>query len=243
MGGIVPLPMSFCPSWAQNEKLRLATQASLASWPRSDVVCPSEKRRSKEVCRTSERSRKREVKKAELKTKQEITKRKTKMAKTNRIILPKLGPFITGWRHAYKYRDTLLANCSSDWSSPASKLMWYINNKTVPGYSLQPQINEVTRNTDGLHLFISHLQLRLPLEDQRFISKSEVLELRCTADIMGLASVRRESRVRTTVLALKDAGYNQRLTENGSCINGQPASLAAWLLGIVHFLRWHGTQS
>ncbi|XP_070137647.1 uncharacterized protein beat-Vc isoform X3 [Drosophila bipectinata] len=86
MGGIVPLPMSFCPSWAQNEKLRLATQASLASWPRSDVVCPSEKRRSKEVCRTSERSRKREVKKAELKTKQEITKRKTKMAKTNRIM-------------------------------------------------------------------------------------------------------------------------------------------------------------
>uniref|UniRef100_A0A6P4E229 Uncharacterized protein LOC108037233 n=1 Tax=Drosophila rhopaloa TaxID=1041015 RepID=A0A6P4E229_DRORH len=113
----------------------------------------------------------------------------------------------------------------------------------APGHSLQPQINEVSRNTDGFHLFASHLQLRLHLDDQRFISKSEMLELRCTADIMGLAAVRRESRVRTTILALKDAGTKQRLTENGSCITGQPASLAAWLLSLVHILRWHSSQS
>jgi len=91
---------------------------------------------------------------------------------------------------------------------------------------LQPQINEVSRNADGFHLFASHLQLRLHLDDPRFISKSEMLELRCTADIMGLAAVRRESRVRTTILALKDAGTKQRLTENGSCITGQPGELA-----------------
>lgn len=92
----------------------------------------------------------------------------------------------------------------------------------APGHSLLPQVNEVTRHADGFHLFSSHLQLRLHLDDQRFISKSEVLQLSCTADIMGIASVRRESRVETTILALKDAGTNQRLTENGSCITGQP---------------------
>ncbi|KAI8044596.1 hypothetical protein M5D96_000767 [Drosophila gunungcola] len=148
-------------------------------------------------------------------------------------------------------------NCTSEMSSPMAKLMWFINNKTLaisisvsvcfrpqaPVHSLQPQINEVARNTDGFHLFTSHLQLRLHLDDQRFISKSEMLELRCTADIMGLAAVRRQQQVRTTILALKDAGTKQRLTENGSCITGQPASLAAWLLSLVHILRWHGSQS
>ncbi|KAH8264065.1 hypothetical protein KR038_002102 [Drosophila bunnanda] len=158
-------------------------------------------------------------------------------------VLPKYDPFISGVKLAYKYHDYLVANCSSEWSSPAAKLMWYINNKTAPGHSLLPQVNEVTRHADGFHLFSSHLQLRLHLDDQRFISKSEVLQLSCSADIMGIASVRRESRVETTILALKDAGTNQRLTENGSCITGQPASLAAWLLSLVHFLRWHGTQS
>lgn len=38
---------------------------------------------------------------------------------------------------------------------------------------------------------------------------------------MGLASLRRESRMRTTILALKDNGYNQRLTENGTCANAR----------------------
>ncbi|XP_017140082.1 uncharacterized protein LOC108154331 [Drosophila miranda] len=158
-------------------------------------------------------------------------------------VLPKFDPFISGVRHAYKYHDTLMANCSSEWSSPAAKLMWYINNKTAPQHSLQPQVNEITRNVEGFPLFASNLQLRLHLDDQRFISKSEMLELRCGADIMGLASARRESRVRTTVLALKDAGTNQRFTENGSCISGRPASLAAWLLGLVQLMRWHRSQS
>ncbi|EDW97154.2 uncharacterized protein LOC6536873 [Drosophila yakuba] len=158
-------------------------------------------------------------------------------------VLPKFDPFISGVRHAYKYHDYLEANCSTEMSSPMAKLTWYINNKTAPGHSLQPQINEVSRNVDGFHLFASHLQLRLHLDDQRFISKSEMLELRCTADIMGMAAIRRESRVRTTILALKDAGTKQRLTENGSCITGQPASLAAWLLSLVHILRWQSSQS
>ncbi|EDV49312.1 uncharacterized protein Dere_GG17099, isoform D [Drosophila erecta] len=158
-------------------------------------------------------------------------------------VLPKFDPFISGVRHVYKYHDYLDANCSTELSSPMAKLTWYINNKTAPGHSLQPQINEVSRNVDGFHLFASHLQLRLHLDDQRFISKSEMLELRCTADIMGLAAVRRESKVRATILALKDAGTKQRLTENGSCITGQPASLAAWLLSLVHILRWQSSQS
>lgn len=91
----------------------------------------------------------------------------------------------------------------------------------APQSSLQPQINEITRNIEGFPLYASNLQLRVHIDDQRFISKSEVLELRCSADIMGLAILRRESRTRTTILALKDNGYNQRLTENGTCASAR----------------------
>ncbi|EDV93270.1 GH19209 [Drosophila grimshawi] len=158
-------------------------------------------------------------------------------------VLPKFDPFITGIRHAYKYRDTLLANCSSEWSSPAARLTWYVNNKTAPLTSLQPQINEITRNIEGFPLYASNLQLRLHIDDQRFISKSEVLELRCSSDIMGLTHLRRTSWMRTTILALKDSGYNQRLTENGNCASARAATLGFWLVCITIFLRWHCTLS
>ncbi|XP_064552605.1 uncharacterized protein beat-Vc isoform X1 [Drosophila montana] len=158
-------------------------------------------------------------------------------------VLPKFDPFISGMRHAYKYRDTLLANCSSEWSNPAARLTWYINNKTAPQMQLQPQINEVTRNVEGFALYASNLQLRLHLDDKRFIGKSEMLDLRCVADIMGLPAVRRESSIRTTILALKDSGYNQRLIENGTCASARAATFAAWLLCLTSLMRWHCTLS
>ncbi|XP_030370384.1 uncharacterized protein LOC115621004 [Scaptodrosophila lebanonensis] len=157
-------------------------------------------------------------------------------------VLPKFDPFISGMRHAYKYRDTLLVNCSSEWSSPAAKLTWYINNKTAPQHSLQPQINEITRNTEGFPLYASSLQLRLHIDDPRFISKSEMLELRCNADIMGLASAQRESRVRTTILALKDAGLNQRLTESGVAASAIGGTFVACCCALASLL-WQYSRS
>ncbi|XP_036213680.2 uncharacterized protein beat-Vc [Bactrocera oleae] len=136
-------------------------------------------------------------------------------------VLPKFGPFINGIVHPYRYGDFLAVNCSSDWSNPATTLTWYINNKTAPFTSLQPQLNEITRNTDGFMLYASSLQLRIHIDDPRFISKSEILELKCVADIMGISSVRRESKVRATILALRDAGHKQRLLGQG---NGASAS-------------------
>lgn len=70
-------------------------------------------------------------------------------------------------------------------------------------------------------LYASSLQLRIHIDDPRFISKSEILELKCVADIMGISSVRRESKVRATILALRDAGHKQRLLGPG---NGASAS-------------------
>ncbi|XP_050317373.1 uncharacterized protein LOC126751284 isoform X2 [Bactrocera neohumeralis] len=131
-------------------------------------------------------------------------------------VLPKFGPFINGIVHPYRYGDFLAVNCSSDWSNPATTLTWYINNKTAPFTSLQPQLNEITRNTDGFMLYASSLQLRIHIDDPRFISKSEILELKCVADIMGISSVRRESKVRATILALRDAGHKQRLLGQGN---------------------------
>ncbi|XP_067619313.1 uncharacterized protein beat-Vc [Eurosta solidaginis] len=131
-------------------------------------------------------------------------------------VLPKFDPFISGIVHPYRYGDFLAVNCSSEWSNPAATLTWYINNKTAPMNSLQPQINEITRNTDGFMLYASSLQLRIHIDDPRFISKSEILELKCVADIMSIPSVRRESKVRATILALRDAGHKQRLLGQGN---------------------------
>ncbi|XP_017953515.1 uncharacterized protein LOC108649032 [Drosophila navojoa] len=158
-------------------------------------------------------------------------------------VLPKFDPLISGIRRTYKYRDTLVANCSSEWSSPAARLTWYINNKTAPQMQLQPQINEVIHNTEGFPLYASKLQLRLHIDDQRFIGKSEMLELRCVADILGVASLRRESWLRTTIMALRDSGVNQRRAENGACASARAATFAAWLLCLTSLLRWHCTLS
>lgn len=69
-----------------------------------------------------------------------------------------------------------------------------------------------------------------------------MLELRCSADIMGLASLRRESRMRTTILALKDNGYNQRLTENGTCANARAGESGPELIISIpytlYLLKW-----
>ncbi|TMW45300.1 hypothetical protein DOY81_009620, partial [Sarcophaga bullata] len=77
--------------------------------------------------------------------------------------------------------------------------------------TVQPQINEFSRSSDGFVLSASNLQLRIYVDDQRFIGKSEVLELKCAADIMGIASVHRETKVRATILSLADTSNKQRL--------------------------------
>lgn len=85
--------------------------------------------------------------------------------------------------------------------------------------TVQPQINEISRSSDGFLLSASNLQLRIYVDDQRFIGKSEVLELKCVADIMGIASVRRETRVRATILSLADTSNKQRLLGGSSSAN------------------------
>lgn len=85
--------------------------------------------------------------------------------------------------------------------------------------TVQPQINEISRSSDGFLLSASNLQLRIYVDDQRFIGKSEVLELKCVADIMGIASVRRETKVRATILSLADTSNKQRLLGGSSNAN------------------------
>ncbi|ALC45851.1 beat-Vc [Drosophila busckii] len=157
-------------------------------------------------------------------------------------VLPKSDPEISGVERTYQYRNTLLANCSFE-SSPAAKLTWYINNKTASQSSMLPVVYDVKRNDDGISVYKSHLQLRIYIDDKRYINKSEMLELRCSADIMGVASLRRSSQARTTILASKGSGHNQRLTENGACASARAATIAAWFLCIATLLRWRCTLS
>lgn len=45
--------------------------------------------------------------------------------------LPKHDPIVTGISHTYLYDDFLIANCTSDMSSPPATLSWSINNERV----------------------------------------------------------------------------------------------------------------
>ncbi|XP_037952001.1 fasciclin-3-like [Teleopsis dalmanni] len=167
-------------------------------------------------------------------------------------ILPKFDPLISGVKHSYKYGDFLLANCSSEWSNPPATLTWYINNKTAPPNSLQPQINEITRNAEGFVLYTSNMQLRIHIDDPRFIGKSEALELKCVADILGIESLRKQTKAKVKILALKDAGHKQRFLDQGN-INANSAgdSLSGimglvWILGVSNLLQvklmWTGVR-
>lgn len=85
--------------------------------------------------------------------------------------------------------------------------------------TVQPQINEFSRSSDGFVLSASNLQLRIYVDDQRFIGKSEVFELKCAADIMGIPSIRRETKVRATILSLADTSHKQRLLGGSATAN------------------------
>ncbi|XP_059219856.1 fasciclin-3 [Stomoxys calcitrans] len=146
-------------------------------------------------------------------------------------VLPKFDPFISGLQHTYRYHDYIQLNCSSEGSNPPATLTWYINNKTATMKAVKPQINEISRTTDGFALYASNLQLLINIDDSRFITKSEVLELKCVADIMGIPSVRRETKVRATILALADISYKQRLESPNSAahsIHCNRVQLAMW---------------
>ncbi|XP_058982812.1 uncharacterized protein LOC101896291 [Musca domestica] len=151
-------------------------------------------------------------------------------------VLPKFDPFISGLQHTYRYHDYIQLNCSSEGSNPPAALTWYINNKTAAVKSVKPQINEISRTSDGFQLYSSNLQLLINIDDSRFITKSEVLELKCVADILGIPSARRETKVRATILALADASHKQRLQGPNSSANsvqydGMPARnvfIAVW---------------
>ncbi|KAJ8921392.1 hypothetical protein NQ315_003008 [Exocentrus adspersus] len=47
------------------------------------------------------------------------------------VSLPKKDPYITGLRTRYKLGDVLRTNCTSEKSSPAANLAWYVNGQHV----------------------------------------------------------------------------------------------------------------
>lgn len=54
-----------------------------------------------------------------------------KKCKINFSALPRHDPDINGIAHSYAFGDFVLANCTSDKSSPPSSLTWYINDEKV----------------------------------------------------------------------------------------------------------------
>lgn len=60
---------------------------------------------------------------------------------------------------------------------------------------------------------MSILQIRLPMDNPRYVYTTESLEMKCIADIFNAKSLSRQKVVKTTVLSKLDDGYNQRLID------------------------------
>ncbi|XP_037026112.1 uncharacterized protein LOC119067308 isoform X2 [Bradysia coprophila] len=81
--------------------------------------------------------------------------------------LPKHDPVINGLQPSYQIGDFVTANCSSDRSSPAASLYWYIGDEKVPPDYLQPQ-HETSALQNEFNLRYRTLEIRFLIDKERF---------------------------------------------------------------------------
>uniref|UniRef100_A0A182MH88 CD80-like immunoglobulin C2-set domain-containing protein n=1 Tax=Anopheles culicifacies TaxID=139723 RepID=A0A182MH88_9DIPT len=112
-------------------------------------------------------------------------------------IYPQFDPIINGLQHNgvqhnYALGDFVVANCSSDMSSPPARLYWYINDRSVPSEYLQPQ-HETTVENDGFLLRSRTLEVRFYIDEKRLGKLKGKLVLKCLARIDSIPQATRES--------------------------------------------------
>ncbi|XP_055612923.1 uncharacterized protein LOC129759473 [Uranotaenia lowii] len=107
-------------------------------------------------------------------------------------VLPQYDPIINGLQHNYNLDDFVVANCSSDMSSPPARLYWFINDHIVPAEYLQPQ-QETTIENDGFSLRYRTLEIRFHIDEGKLGKINGRLTLKCLARIDAIPQASRES--------------------------------------------------
>ncbi|EAT38383.1 AAEL009729-PA [Aedes aegypti] len=126
-----------------------------------------------------------------------------------RAVLPQYDPIINGLQHNYALGDFVVANCSSDMSSPPARLYWFINDRIVPSDYLQPQ-QETTIESDGFILRYRTLELRFHIDEARLGKIKGKLMLKCLARIDAFPQGTRET-TQVVYIPMTDELRNQKL--------------------------------
>ncbi|KFB37875.1 AGAP000937-PA-like protein [Anopheles sinensis] len=142
-------------------------------------------------------------------------------------IYPQFDPIINGLQHNgvqhnYALGDFVVANCSSDMSSPPARLYWFINDRNVPSDYLQPP-HETTVENDGFLLRYRTLEIRFYIDEKRLGKLKGKLALKCLARIDSIPQATRES-TQIIYIPTTDELRNQKLIN----WRGSDASTVHW---------------
>ncbi|XP_058063263.1 uncharacterized protein LOC131213269 [Anopheles bellator] len=113
--------------------------------------------------------------------------------------LPLEEPTISGLAASYLPHEHIAANCTSDRSSLAIRLLWFINGRTVPMEYLQQQ-QETTLESDGFYLRYRTLEMRVPVDRLVQRELDNVIHIKCMATVDAVPAAGREAKA---VIALR----------------------------------------
>lgn len=92
------------------------------------------------------------------------------------LVLPDVGPQITGGRPIYQIDDQVNVNCTSGRSKPPTDLMWFINGKEAPPAYLRYYEKQRSNDFDGLET--TTLGLKFPVTVDSFNKGNMKLKVR-----------------------------------------------------------------
>ncbi|XP_050076579.1 uncharacterized protein LOC126563843 [Anopheles maculipalpis] len=138
-------------------------------------------------------------------------------------VLPQDDPTISGLSASYLPNEHIAANCTSDRSTLATRLLWFINGRTVPMEYLQQQ-QETTLESDGFYLRYRTLEMRVPVDRLVQRELDNVIYIKCMASVDAAPSIGREANavvgLRSHRSSLFGFGGHSRATGRSNIIPG-----------------------
>ncbi|XP_053678207.1 pregnancy-specific beta-1-glycoprotein 11-like [Anopheles nili] len=168
-------------------------------------------------------------------------------------VLPQKDPTISGLSASYLPHEHIAANCTSDQSSLATRLLWFINGRTVPMEYLQQQ-QETTLESDGFNLRFRMLEMRVPVDRLVQRELDNVIHIKCIASVDAVPSMGRESQADVALRSHRSSlfGFGGHSRAAGRSFFGPRFTLALDQIGAtsllliasvaVASLRWYSGQ-
>lgn len=164
------------------------------------------------------------------------------------VALPRHDPLITGLADYYDATDTVVANCTTDQSSPPASITWYVNGQRDRS-ELSNLYHEEYVEENAMHLQMRTLTLILKLDPYvHFLGDVRTVELRCSAQVDGLPAV--PQRQTTRIIRVReqdDRIVNQKQMTSWADYNSSLEyglhRLLIWLpLSLLLLSAFRGTQ-